>query len=119
MPRVPLPLRLTALLLLPLGCHRFPTDPDATRWPSPPTAPAISNVTGRVLVQGSGVPVGGATVWINDVIASSDAAGNYNLAGVRGPQVLVFAAKPGYDTLSVPLLLTGSNHAMDLRLTPH
>jgi len=63
-------------------------------------------------------PVADAAVWINDVRTTSDGAGNYNLAGVRGPQVLVFAAKADYDTLRRPLALNATNITLDLIMQP-
>lgn len=63
-------------------------------------------------------PVADATIWINEVRTTSDVAGNYNLAGVRGPQVLVYAAKVGYDTTRTPLALNTTNISLNLIMQP-
>ncbi|MBA3853072.1 MAG: hypothetical protein C0503_01580 [Gemmatimonas sp.] len=107
---------LSALVAVVQACHTFPNEPEATRWESPPDAAPLANVSGRVT---SGTtPVADAIVWINEVRTTSDGAGNYNLAGVRGPLVLVFAAKVGYDTTRVPLNLSSTNITLNLTMQP-
>lgn len=120
--RTSLPLRrlLVPLVLVAgfVSCHQFPTNPDETRWPSPPAAPPLSNLTGRVLDQITSQPVGGARVWVDTVSWTTDAYGNYNIAAIRGPIVLVTVAKPGYDTLRQGLQLLSTNMTFDLKIAP-
>lgn len=98
---LPLPRPFVFAALLALGCHTFPTDPDATRWDPPPSLPPIANFTGFVRDFDSDAPIAGVQVWVGEISGVSDATGFYNLPSVRGNQVLVQAWKAGYDTASV------------------
>ncbi|HRQ78672.1 MAG TPA: carboxypeptidase-like regulatory domain-containing protein [Gemmatimonadaceae bacterium] len=123
MPAVPSVVRrsivpLAIVLAAVAGCHTFPNEPDATRWDPPPSLDPIGNFTGTVRDFNSNVLVPGATVWIGDVVSVSDANGFYNVAGVRGNQVLIQAWKEGYDTLRVSHQILGPNITYNVRLRP-
>ena len=98
------------------GCHTFPTDPNATRWDPPPSIDPIGNFTGTVRDFDSNVLLPGVTVWIGSVVSVSDANGFYNVAGVRGNQVLLQAWKEGFDTTRVSLQINGPNITYNVRL---
>lgn len=60
---LPLPRPFVFAALLALGCHTFPTDPDATRWDPPPSLPPIANFTGFVRDFDSDAPIAGVQAW--------------------------------------------------------
>ena len=98
------------------SCHTFPTDPNATRWDPPPAQDPLGNITGQVLDQVTNQRIAGATVWVGDVVSTSDANGNYNLASLRGNQVLIQAWKEGYDTTRVSYQILATNSVYTVRL---
>lgn len=100
------------------GCHTFPTDPNATRWEPPPAQFPMTYVSGRVFRQGSTTPLAGVRVSGGTNTAVSDTNGNYALDGYRASQMLLIAIKDGFDTLSVSLVLNGSNQTYNVFLRP-
>lgn len=109
-----------ALLVLSavVGCHTFPTDPNNTRWESPPAQLPLTYVSGRVFRQGTATPVAGVRVSGGSSIAVSDTNGFYALDGYRASQMLLMATKDGFDTLNVSLVLNGSNQTYNVFLRP-
>jgi hypothetical protein len=99
-----------------MGCHTFPQDPNETRWPAPPSDPPLTFLSGRVFEFGSTTPLSGAVVMGNTSQANSDVGGYYVLDGQRSSQILVVAAKEGYDTLRVSLVVNGGNQTYNVFL---
>jgi hypothetical protein len=114
--RLVIPAALLAAALV--SCHTFPTDPNATRWDPPPAQYPITYVSGRVFRQGTSSPLAGVVVSNETSTSVTDAAGNYALDGVRASQTLLVAAKDGFDTLRVSLVLNGSNQTYNVFLRP-
>jgi hypothetical protein len=102
-----------------VSCHTF-TDPETTRYEPPPSAFPTTNLYGRVLEQGTNVPVVGVTIWVDNgpPASTSDGLGHYNLPGLSGLHIQVFTAGAGYDTSSVLVGLTGGDQLFDIRKAP-
>jgi len=109
-------LPLSLLLASVASCHTFPNEPNATRWDPPPAQDPLGNITGLVLDQVTSQRIAGARVWVGDVVSVSDANGNYNLASLRGNQVLIQAWKEGYDTTRVSYQINAVNSVYNVRI---
>lgn len=114
LPRLLVPLAIAVAAAA--SCHTFPTDPNATRWDSPPAQFPMTFVSGRVFRQGTSSPIAGVAVEGGSSRSVTDAAGFYALDGYRASQMLISAMKEGFDTVRVSIVLNGSNQTVNLAL---
>jgi thermitase len=75
-------------------------------------------ITGTVTAAGGGSPIAGATVTDGTRTTTTDASGEYTIAGVPPGTYQVTASKPGYESSSLTVTVSEGNTAVaDLALT--
>ncbi len=77
--------------------------------PPPPAAPTVGTITGRVTAASTGAALDGAAVSTSPAsgTATTDALGNYSIAGVPVGTYTVTAAKSGYTSSSATVTVSG------------
>jgi hypothetical protein len=106
---------MTVGVLALVACHEvMPSSP--VEWESPPTTYPTTYLRGRVMEFGTNVPLAGVAVIRDTTQTMTNAEGYYNFTIENGFQIMLTAAKAGYDTTSVALALRGGDQVMDLRL---
>ncbi len=113
--------RVVASLAVLVGlasCHTFPDDPSPTRWPSEPSIPNVTFLSGRIVIRGTTTPIEGAVVSSSHTSTSSttDATGYYALDGIRSIHTLLEVTKAGFDTLRIGTQLVPSQMTFNLTM---
>lgn len=81
-----------------------------------PTAPAGTNLSGKVLVRSTGAPVSGAKVFFGEKETTSDAQGSYNFNNVTKVAQPLKAEKSGYAVYIETFTAASGENEFDIEL---
>lgn len=102
---------LSVACIGPSGSHR-----EGYQGPAGPTTVDYTNLYGRVIDIQTGGAIADAKVDIGSNAVITDAAGNYNLPGLRATMVQIVVSSENYDTLRTQLALRRGDHQFTLRI---